>query len=98
LPPRAGSLPRDHGDEAVTGHPEEPEAAQAARAVPRREDQALLQARHRAPGSEIRSEARVLDGSEGDQLGVGEIYLSAEQIATRAAELREESSARCPRT
>src|SRR5689334_802325 len=94
LPSRAGSVPGDHGDEAVARHPQEPQAAQAPRAVSGREHQALLQARHRAPGSAIRSEARLLtprdpDTTVGDA-AVGEVYLSAAQIATRVAELGEE--------
>src|SRR4029078_10003823 len=107
LPARARPLSRDNGDEAVARHAQEPQAAQAERTVSRCEYQALLQARHRAPGSAIRSEAGQLtvmgDGLEpvtgaGVHLGsagapvprderVGEVYLSAEEIATRVAEL-----------
>src|SRR5207302_33718 len=49
LPPGATPLRRDHRDETVARHPQEPQAAEAARAVPRRPDQALLPARPRAP-------------------------------------------------
>ena len=56
LPPRAGSLRRGDGDEAVARDTQEPEAARAARALPRRQGQALLPARHRAPGPAIRAE------------------------------------------
>src|SRR4029077_17144062 len=103
LPARAGPVPRDHGDEAVARHAQEPEAPEAEGAVPRDQHQALLQARHRAPGSAIRSEARLLtalgshagpepvasSGLEpaGRSLArderVGDVYLSAEEIATR---------------
>ncbi len=37
LPPRAGPLHRDHGDEAVARHPQEPQAAQAQAEVPGRQ-------------------------------------------------------------
>ena len=54
LPPRAGSLSRGHGDEAVARHAQEPQATQAARALSRGQREALLQARLRAPRRALR--------------------------------------------
>src|SRR5262249_45153313 len=79
--------------------PQEPQGAQAQGAVPGRQHQALLQARHRAPGTAIRSEARLLTdlGPTGPNIErdprIGEVYLSAEQIAVRVAELGAEITA-----
>ena len=50
LPSGAGPLHRGDGDEAVARDPKEPQAARAPAAVPGRQGQALLPARHRAPG------------------------------------------------
>src|ERR671923_298857 len=83
-PPRAGSLPRDHDDEAVARDAEEPQAEEAPRAVSERPDQALLQARRRATGPAIPPRARVLTAPDPP---VGEVYLSAEDIAARVQEL-----------
>ena len=57
LPARAGPLRRAHRHEAVARDPQEPEAPQAARALPGHQGQALLPARLRAPRPEIRPEA-----------------------------------------
>src|SRR5207248_4853310 len=83
-PPRAGSLPRDHDDEAVARDAEEPQAAEGPRALPRRPHQALLQARRRATGAAIPPRARLLTAPDPP---VGEVYLSAEDIAARVQEL-----------
>ena len=61
LPPRAGSLPRVDGDEAVARDEKEPEAAQASAALPGHPDQALLQARHPAPGGAIQTRPRLVE-------------------------------------
>src|SRR5437763_11338857 len=82
LPPRPGPLHRDHGHEAVTRDAQEPEAAQAPCALPGREDQALLQARHREAGTEISARPRLLNTTR-----LGEVYLTAEEIAARVSEL-----------
>src|SRR5262249_27655103 len=93
LPSRARPVPRGDGDEAVARDAQEPEAAQAPRAIPRRERQALLQARHRAPGPAIQTRPRLLataaaavpppppDGK------FGEVSLTADEIAARVAQL-----------
>src|SRR5262249_14934546 len=88
LPPRAGSVPRGHDDEAVARHAEEPQAAEAAPALSGRPGQGLLQARHRAAGRAIQPRRRV-DRAAGDDDRVGDVYLSAVQIASRVAELGE---------
>src|SRR3954469_6694867 len=80
----AGSLHRDHDDEAVARDAEEPQAAQAPRALPRGERQAVLQARHRAPGRAIQAADRLIEDADPR---IGEIYLSAEEIEARVAEL-----------
>src|SRR5262249_21714179 len=87
LPPRAGALRRGHGHETVARHAQEPQVAQAARALPRRQDQALLQARHRAPRRAIPPEPGVI-GLQRPELG--EAYLSAAEIGARVAELGEQ--------
>src|SRR5262249_32252199 len=81
-----GPLPRDHGDEAVARHTEEPQAAQAPAAVPRDQGQALLQARHRATGAAIPPRAGLLAADP----RVGDRYLSEAEIAQRVEELAEE--------
>src|SRR5947208_2468540 len=86
LPSGAGPVRRDHGHEADARDEEEPQAPQAPRALSRRPDQALLQARYRAPGRAIPTRARLL--APGDR--VGEIYLTAGQIAARVAQLGRE--------
>src|SRR5690242_12300239 len=83
LPPRAGALRRDHGDEAVPGHAQEPQAAQAARPPSRTSHQALLQARHRAAGAAIPPRARQLASDP----RVGDLYLSQEEVLGRVGEL-----------
>src|SRR5919198_4761406 len=83
LPARAGPLPRGHDHEAVARHPKESEASEAAAAVSRRQGQAVLQTRHRAAGAEIQPGARVLAADP----RVGDLYLSAEEIAARVVEL-----------
>src|SRR5204863_3553854 len=65
---------------------EEPQAAEASRALSRHPDQALLQARHRAPGGAIPTRTRLLTSDS----RVGEVYLSAEEIAVRVAQLGRE--------
>src|SRR5581483_11282292 len=87
---RAGPVRRGHGDEAVARHPQEPEAAEAAAALPRRPGEALLQARPRAPGAAVRPRARRL--VLGDER-IGEVYLGADEIAARVAELGAEIAA-----
>ncbi|MBV8479194.1 MAG: hypoxanthine phosphoribosyltransferase [Actinobacteria bacterium] len=81
LPARAGPLRRAHGDEAVARDAQEPQAAQAPRAVPRGEGEALLQAGPRTPGSALPPRSGVIDAR------IGEIYLSAEELAARVREL-----------
>src|SRR5207253_4405539 len=85
LPPRAGPLRRGDRDEAVARHAQEPQATQATRAVPGRPRQAVLQARHRAPGGEIPARAGIV--SSGPTPALGEVYLSREELATRVREL-----------
>src|SRR5436189_2811710 len=86
LPPRAEPLRRGHGDEAVARHAQEPQAAEAARALSGRPRQTVLQARHRAPGGAIPARARVL----GRGARLGEVYLSREELQTRVGELGRE--------
>src|SRR5215210_1183357 len=88
LPTRAGPLSRADGDEAVARDAQEPEAAEAARALPERQRQALLPARHRAPGPAIQTRPGVLTDER-----VGEIYLPAEDIQARIEELGAEIGA-----
>src|SRR5207245_10126944 len=83
LPTRAGPLSRGDGDEAVARHPQEPEASQAARALSGRPCQALLQARPRTPGPAIRPPPRLLSADA----RIGAVYLSADEIGARVAEL-----------
>src|SRR5262245_35980911 len=91
LSPRAESLCRDHGDEAVARDAEEPQDPQGPGAVSGRQGQALLPARHRAPCPAIRPETRVV-GSAEDAV-VGDVYLAAGEIAARVAELGREIAA-----
>ena len=88
LPPRRGPVHRGDGDEAVARHPQEPQAPGAEAAVPARQRQALLPARSRAPRPAISAETRLIDDH-----AIGEIYLSAAEIATRVAELGAEIAA-----
>src|SRR6266540_6273985 len=83
LPAGAGPVRRDHGHEAVARHAEEPEAQEAAAPLPGHQDQALLQARHRAPRPAIPPRARELAADP----SVGDLYLSEEQILERVSEL-----------
>ncbi|TMK58757.1 MAG: hypothetical protein E6G60_15380, partial [Actinobacteria bacterium] len=82
----AGPVRRGDRDEAVAGHAQEPQAAQASRAVSGREGQALLQARRRAPGRAIPPRARLLDRRH----EVGDVYLSREELQLRVRELGRE--------
>src|SRR5437588_503931 len=90
LPARAGPLPRDHDDEAVARDSEEPQAAEVPGAVSGGPDQALLQARRRATGRAIPPRARLLTAPDSP---VGEVYLTAEDIAARVHELAAEIAA-----
>src|SRR5690242_2682370 len=83
LPPRRGSVHRGHGDEAVARDPQEPEAPRAQGAVPGHQRQALLPARSRAPRPAISTEARIV----GTPDTVGEVVISAAEIAARVSEL-----------
>src|SRR6266540_7211750 len=83
IPAGAGPVRRDHGHEAVARHAEEPEAQEAAAPLPGHQDQALLQARHRAPRPAIPPRARELAADP----SVGDLYLSEEQILERVSEL-----------
>src|SRR5205814_80360 len=71
-----------HGDEAVTRHAQEPQAAKAARAIPRDPHQVVLQARHRAPGGAIPARTGVVRSPR-----LGDVYLSREELQTRVREL-----------
>src|SRR5947199_5035465 len=83
LPPRAGSVRGGDGDEAVARHAEEPQTAKAARALPGGPRQAVLQARHRAPGGAIPARARVVAARP----QLGDVYLTREELQTRVSEL-----------
>jgi hypoxanthine phosphoribosyltransferase len=83
LPARAGPLRRDHDDEAVARDAEEPQAAEAARPLPGRQRQALLQARRRAAGRAIQAPDRLII----DDRRIGEVYLAADEIRARVREL-----------
>src|SRR5436309_3858688 len=95
LPARAGALRRGNGDEAVARDAEEPQAAQAARALPGGQDQAFLQARHPETRRALPARSRLLMATAAaarEPAGardprVGEVYLTADQIAARVAEL-----------
>src|SRR3990170_373254 len=88
LPPRAGSLRRGDGDAAIARDAQEPEAARAEAALPGRQSQALLPARHRAPRPAITAEARVLAGLlAADGHPIGEGYLTRDEIGRRVGEL-----------
>src|SRR5207248_11251535 len=84
LPARAGPLRRDHDDEAVARDPEEPQAAEAPRPLSGRQRQALLQARRGAPGRAIQAPDRLI---EHEDPRIGDVYLSAEELQARVAEL-----------
>src|SRR4029453_2783533 len=84
LSPRAGHVSRGDGDEAVARHPQAPEEPQAPRAKPRHQDQALHQARLRAPLSQIQTEPRLIEPPDPR---IGEVYLSQREIRTRVGEL-----------
>src|SRR5206468_4950349 len=79
LPPRAGRLSRGHLHEADARDAQEPQAPEAARALPGRERQAVLQARRRAT---CRPPAR-----RPGLVTAGETYLTAGQLLLRAREL-----------
>src|SRR5919197_1390868 len=83
LPPRAGSLPRDHRDEPAARHAQEPQAAEAPGALSRRPDQALLQARHRAARAAIPIRPSVI----AEDSPVGEVFLGEAQLRARVREL-----------
>ena len=89
LPARAGSLHRGHHDEAVARHEEEPQDAAAARALPGRahQDASTGATSRRSPTAtnwrgrhDRRRRAR-------GRTAPGEVYLPAELLAARVAEL-----------
>src|SRR5947207_3039230 len=79
LPPGTGPVPRGHRDEAVASDAEEPQAAQAPRALSGGQREALLQARPRTARGQVAPGHR--------SVTAGEVYLTAEQLAVRAGEL-----------
>src|SRR5262249_60199474 len=93
LPPGAGPVPGGDGDEAVARHPEEPQATEVARAVPRGEDQALLRARLRAPGRPLRAAEGLLSKLVELDERIGEVFLDAVEIGARVRELGAEGTA-----
>src|SRR5262245_48349952 len=84
LPPRAGHVSRGDSHEAVARHPQAPQDPQAPRAASRHQDQALHQARLRAPLAQIQTEPRLIEPVDPR---IGEVYLSQEEIRARVGEL-----------
>ena len=88
LPPRAGSLPRGDGDEAVARHPQEPQAAQAAGALSRgarssSSTSATSSGSRPATGCARRAERAGCTAGDGS----ASVYLGAAEIAARVREL-----------
>src|SRR5258708_16301192 len=82
LSPRPGFVRRADGDEAVTRDPQEPEAPEAARALPGRQDQALQQAGPGTARPALPPRPRLVMDP-----GIGDVYLSGEELAVRVREL-----------
>src|SRR5215470_4336997 len=85
LPAGAEPLPRDHGDEAAARDPQEPQAAEVARALPRGAREALLQARHRAAGPALPARPGLIAVDVDSR--VGDVFLTAEELQSRVREL-----------